>query len=219
MNAEKRDEATPEGVGSDAASAPAAEAGTAAPAEPGPAAAEDAADARAAEVADLKDRLLRQIAETENLRRRNERELADARRYAVADFARDLLEVHDNLQRALSSVPEEQRDGAGEMKTVLEGVAMTERELTRVLDRHGVKTVEAQGLKLDPNRHQAVMQVDDPTVEPGTVVQVLQQGFTIHDRLLRAAMVAVATGGQAKPAGGGEGATPPRPGGSVDVEA
>ena len=160
-----------------------------------------AVEPAAGEVAELKERLLRQMAETENLRRRHERELADARRYAIGDFARALLDIYDNLQRAIAAVPADQRDGNPGLATLLDGVELTERELAKVLERNGVRPIEALGQKLDPNLHQAVLQVEHDEAEPGTVVQLLQPGFTIHDRLLRAAMVGVAKG---RPSGGGE---------------
>jgi len=181
-----------------------------------PAAAGSAADAAPArpdleaEIADLKDRLLRTVADQENARRRHEREQADTRRYAVADFARDLLAVHDNLNRALASVTAEQRETNRELASLLEGVDLTARELANVLERHGVRQVDALGRKLDPNLHQAVAQVESAEAEPGTVVQLFQPGFVIHDRLLRAAMVAVAKA----PAG-----QPPQGGSRIDVQA
>lgn len=148
-----------------------------------------------AEVADLKDKLLRAVAETENLRRRTEREKADLRKFAAADFARDMLSVADNLQRALAAVPAEAREGSADLARLLEGVELTERELLSQFEKHGVKAVDPLGQKLDPNLHQAMVQIEDASVEPGTVVQVMQPGYVINDRLLRAAMVGVAKGG------------------------
>lgn len=174
------------------------------PAEPQPA---EEAGAKAAELearlaeaerqtADLKDRLLRALAETENVRRRAEREAEDLRKYAISDFARDLLGVADNLRRALDSVTAEARAGNAELAAFLSGVELTERELLKTLEKYGVKPVEAMGCKLDPNLHQAVTQIE-AEAEPGTIVQVFQTGYTIFDRLLRPAMVAVA---KARPA-------------------
>ncbi len=146
------------------------------------------------EVADLKDKLLRAMAETENIKRRGEREKADLRKYAIADFARDMLAVSDNLQRALSAVSDEARKDNPEMAKLLEGVELTQRELRGHFDKHGIKEVDPLGEKLDPNLHQAVVQIDHPEAAQGTVVQVMQIGYKIQDRLLRAAMVGVAKG-------------------------
>jgi len=158
--------------------------------------------ARDAEVADLKDRLLRQIAETENVRRRIEKEKVDAGQYAMAGFARDLLGVVDNFRRALAAVPAEARADAT-ITSILVGVEMTDQELTGVLGRHGVVPVPALGTKYDANLHQAMLEVESAEVEPGTVVQVLQEGYKIRDRLLRPAMVAVAKApGQPAASGG-----------------
>ncbi|MFC3712727.1 nucleotide exchange factor GrpE [Sphingoaurantiacus capsulatus] len=145
---------------------------------------------RDAEIADLKDRLLRQAAETENVRRRLDREKRDATAYAVTGFARDLLGVVDNLRRALDAIPAEARENET-VKTVVTGVEMTERELVNTLARHGVTRIESQGEKLDPNRHQAMIEVEHDA-EAGTIVQELQAGYMLKDRLLRPAMVSVA---------------------------
>ncbi len=173
------------------------------------------------EVADLKDKLLRAMAETENLRRRGEREKDDLRKYAVADFARDILAVSDNLQRALSSVDEEARKSSPELDQLLEGVELTQRELQGHFDKHGIKEINPLGEKLDPNLHQAVVQIDHPEAPHGTVVQVMQPGYVIQDRLLRAAMVGVAKGQPAaKPAAEAHGeATAPDGGHNVDTQA
>lgn len=146
------------------------------------------------EIADLKDKLLRAMAETENMRRRSDRERADTRKYAVADFARDMLAVSDNLQRALSAISDDARDGNPELSQLLEGVELTRKELKGHFTKHGIKEINPLGEKLDPNFHQAVVQLDDPEAAQGTVVQVMQPGYVIHDRLLRAAMVGVAKG-------------------------
>ncbi len=149
-----------------------------------------------AERDELKDRMLRTLAEMENLRRRTEREVADARTYAVTNFARDVLNVADNVRRALDSVPAEARDAAeGSFKGLIDGIELTERDLGKTLDRHGVKLVEPQGQKFDPHRHQAMFEVPDPEVPSGTVVQVVQAGYVIGDRVLRPALVGVAKGG------------------------
>ncbi|MCJ2027451.1 nucleotide exchange factor GrpE [Methylobacterium sp. J-067] len=149
-----------------------------------------------AERDELKDRMLRTLAEMENLRRRTEREVADARTYAVTNFARDMLNVADNVRRALESVPADQRNAAeGSFKGLIDGIELTERDLVKNLERHGVKPVEPQGQKFDPNRHQAMFEVPNPDVPAGTVVQVVQTGYVIGDRVLRPALVGVAKGG------------------------
>ena len=150
----------------------------------------------AKEAADLKDRLLRTLAEMENLRRRTEREVADARAYGIANFARDMLTVADNFQRAIDNVPAEAREGAEPaFKTLIEGIELTERDMLKALERHGVKRLEPQGQKFDPNLHQAMYEVPDAAVPSGTVVQVMQSGYVIGDRVLRPALVGVAKGG------------------------
>lgn len=142
--------------------------------------------ARDQEIADLKDRLLRQAAETENTRRRLERDKADTAAYAMTGFARDLLAVADNLRRAVAALPSEGFDG------VRAGIEATERELTAIFGRHGISKVETVGQKLDPNRHQAMLEVEHDTHEPGAIVDELQAGYVIKDRLLRPALVSVA---------------------------
>ena len=150
-----------------------------------------------AEVEEHKDRALRALAEVENVRKRLERERDDARTYSVTRFARDMLTVADNLHRALASVPPEVRAKSDDsMKAVLDGVEATARELTAALARHGVKPIEAQGQRFDPNLHQAIAEVPAPDAQPGTVVNVVQPGYLIGDRLLRPAMVTVAKAGQ-----------------------
>lgn len=145
-----------------------------------------------AELADAKDKLLRALAETENVRRRAQREREDAARYGTANFARDMLTVADNLRRALESAPEEgARDDV--MRNLLAGVAATEREFMAALERHGVKKVEPQpGERFDPNFHEAMFEVEGTGRPASTIVQVLQPGYVISDRLLRPAMVGVA---------------------------
>lgn len=142
--------------------------------------------ARDKDIADLKDRLLRQAAETENTRRRLERDKADTAAYAMTGFARDLLAVADNLRRAVAALPAEGFDG------VRAGIEATERELTAIFGRHGITRIETDGQKLDPNRHQAMLEVEAEGVEPGTIVAELQAGYVIKDRLLRPALVSVA---------------------------
>lgn len=151
-----------------------------------------------AEAAALKDQLLRQMAETENVRRRLEREKQDAGTYAVTSFARDILAVADNLRRALDAVPEAARADQA-VANVITGIEMTEREVFNVFNKYGIAQIEALGQKLDPNKHQAMLEVPTNEAEPGTVVQVLQTGFVIKDRLLRPALVAVAKAADAAP--------------------
>jgi molecular chaperone GrpE len=145
-----------------------------------------------ADLADLKDRLLRAAAEMENMRRRFERDMADARQYAVTGFAREVLSIGDNLGRALEAVPDEARKEEGTMASLLAGVEMTERELLRVLDKHNVKRLEPHGEKFDPNFHQAIFEVEHEDAPHGTVVQVVQPGYSIGERVLRPAMVGIA---------------------------
>lgn len=151
-----------------------------------------------AENAELRDRLLRSVADMENLRKRTEREIGDTRSYAIAGFARDMLTATDSLSRALMMLPHEAREAAdATTKSLIEGIEMTEREMQRLLAKHGVKPIEAEGQKFDPHKHQAMFEVPDPTRPEGTVVQVVQAGFAIGDRVLRPAMVGVAKGGGA----------------------
>src|SRR3954466_2611614 len=156
----------------------------------------DPAAQLAKEAADLKDRLLRTLAEMENLRRRTEREVADARTYGVTNFARDILAVADNMERALKALDDEIRDKAeAGVKALLDGVELTERELIKVMEKHGVRKIEPQGQKFDPNLHQAMLEIPDPSVPAGTVVQIMQPGYTIGERVLRPALVGVSKGG------------------------
>ena len=149
-----------------------------------------------AEKTDLKEKLLRTLADMENLRRRTEREIADARTYAVSNFARDMLNVADNFQRAIDSVPAEAREAAEPvLKALVEGVELTEREMLKVLERYGVKRIDPQGQKFDPHLHQAMFEVPNADVPTGTVVQVVQTGYVIGERVLRPALVGVAKGG------------------------
>jgi molecular chaperone GrpE len=145
-----------------------------------------------AELEETRDRLLRALAELENLRRRKEREVEDARRYAMAGFARELLDVADNLSRALDSIPPEARE-SDLLKTLIEGVAMTERALLASFERHRIsKVIPEVGARFDHNLHQAMFEVATDQQPPGTVAQVMQPGYVIADRLLRPAMVGVA---------------------------
>jgi molecular chaperone GrpE len=156
----------------------------------------DALDALRAENADLRDRFLRLAADMDNLRRRTDREIKDAKSYAVTGFARDMLSVSDNLRRAIESLPEEARAGADAAVTALiEGVEMTERGMLSTLERHGIRKIEPVGQKFDPNFHQAMFEVPNPDVANNTVVQVVQAGYAIGERVLRPAMVGVAKGG------------------------
>lgn len=148
-----------------------------------------------AENAELKDKLLRALADVENMRRRAEREVADARVYGVTNFARDILNVADNLARAIDSAPAEVREASeGALKALYEGVDLTARELTTVLTRHGVKKLEPKGEKFDPNFHQAMFEIPDEATPPGTVKEVVQSGWTIGQRVLRPALVGVSKG-------------------------
>jgi molecular chaperone GrpE len=164
-----------------------------------PETAEDGAlSALKAENADLKDKLLRALAEVENIRRRAERDKEDTAKYAVSSFARDLLNVADNLRRALDSLPEEARADAT-LNAFLSGVEITEKDLLAALEKQGIKAVNPAGQKFDHNFHQAMFEVETADQEPGTVVQVVQTGYVIKDRLLRPAMVGVAKAPAAKP--------------------
>jgi molecular chaperone GrpE len=146
--------------------------------------------------AEYKDKLLRVLAEMENLRRRTEREIADTRVYGVSAFARDILAVADNMERALQALDAELREKADAgVKALLDGVELTERELLKVLEKHGVKKFEPMGEKFDPNLHQAMFEMPDPSRPAGTVAQVVQPGYMIGERVLRPALVAIAKGG------------------------
>ena len=151
-----------------------------------------------AELAEYKDRLLRALAETENVRRRAQREREDASKYAIAGFARDLLSAADNLRRALESLPESEAKDE-RTRSLLAGVAATERELLGVFERHGIKRIDPKGEVFDHNFHQAIFEAERPDRPNGSVVEVLQPGYVLHDRLLRPAMVGVAKGGEKPP--------------------
>jgi molecular chaperone GrpE len=147
----------------------------------------------AREASDNKDKLLRSLAEMENMRRRTDRQVADAREYGITAFARDVLAVADNMNRALSAIDPQLRETADAgLKSLLEGVELTERELHKVLEKHGVKKFEPNGEKFDPNLHQAMYEVPDPSLPNGTVAQVVQAGYMIGERVLRPALVGVA---------------------------
>jgi molecular chaperone GrpE len=153
-----------------------------------------------AERDDLKDKLLRTLAEMENLRRRTEREIADAKAYAVTSFARDMLGSSDNLRRALESVPAEAMKTAdAAVKALHEGVELTERELLKTLERHGVRRIDPQGEKFDPNLHQAMFEAPDATIAKGLVSKVVQTGYKIGERVLRPALVGVSAGAPKAP--------------------
>ncbi len=185
-----KDEPTPE----------ASSEGTAAPT----AAPEDQISQLETERDDLKDRLLRTLADMENLRRRTEREIADAKAYAVTSFARDLLGSADNLRRALESVPEAAPAGNEPALTALiEGVELTERDLLKTLERHGVRKIDPEGEKFDPNLHQAMFEAPDGAIAKGMVSKVVQSGYKIGERVLRPALVGISAGAPraATPAG------------------
>jgi molecular chaperone GrpE len=170
---------------------------------PEPAAASDPARDLAAEVdtlqgqiADLTDRLLRAHAEMENIRKRAERDREETAKYAITKFARDVVTVADNFERAIQAVPAGAADEDAALKSLIEGVTMTEREFMNVLDRHGVKRINPKGEVFNPHQHQAMMEMQNADVVPGTILEVFQPGYVIEDRVLRPAMVVVAKGGQ-----------------------
>ena len=171
------------------------------PAGAGPAQSDAERDAAAvqaliAENASLKDKVLRTLAEMENLRRRTEKEVADAKTYGVTSFARDMLTFADNLKRALENVPAEAREGAdAALKSFVEGIELTEKDFLSRLTRHGVRKLDPKGQKFDPNFHEALFELPDASVPSGTVAQVVEEGFAIGERVLRPAKVGVAKGG------------------------
>jgi len=151
------------------------------------------------EATEFKDKLLRTLAEMENLRKRTEREVIDARLYGIAGFAREVLAVADNMHRALGAIGPELREHAdGKVKALVEGVELTERELLKALEKHGVKKFSPAGEKFDPNVHQAMFELESTDVPPGHVAQVIQAGYMIGDRVLRPALVAVAKAGKSQ---------------------
>ena len=159
-------------------------------------AAPDPLESLMAEHGDLKDKYLRLAAEMDNLRRRTEREIKDTKAYAIAGFARDMLGVSDNLRRALDAVPAEARAAAESgLMALVEGVEMTERAMLATLERHGVRKLEPAGQKFDPHFHQAMFEVPNADIPSNIVIQVVQDGYVIGDRVLRPAMVGVSKGG------------------------
>jgi molecular chaperone GrpE len=171
-----------------------------------------------AEAADFKDKALRAMAEVENIRRRAQRERDDAVKYAAANFARDLLSTADNLRRALGSVNEAQITGEV-TKNLLTGVAATERELLAAFEKNGIKRLDPKGERFDHNFHQAIFEAENTGKPAGTIVEVLQPGYVLHDRLLRPAMVGVAKGGAAAQFSDQEQGEKPRPGEHLDTTA
>jgi molecular chaperone GrpE len=165
--------------------------------ESAPASPEERVAAVEAELGDTKDRLLRALAETENVRRRFQREREDAQKYAISGFAKDLLTVVDNLRRALDAIPEAEVSDP-RTRSLLDGVAATERELLAAFERHGLTRIDPKGERFDHNFHQAIFEAERPGAPAGTVIEVLQPGYVLHDRLLRPAMVGVAKGGAGK---------------------
>lgn len=168
--------------------------------------AEDNFSAMQSEVSDLKDRLLRSMADAENIRRRAEKDKTEAAKFAITRFSRDLLSVADNFQRALASLtPEMKAEASDAVQTLIVGIEMTERELASVFERHGVTRVHpAPGEKFDPHVHQAIAEIPNDKYGSGCVVDVTQTGYTIEERLLRPAMVTVSKSGSGGAMGGGD---------------
>lgn len=152
---------------------------------------EEALEALRSDLEAAKQETLYAKAETQNVRRRMEKDVADARAYAATGFARDILSVSDNLARAIEAVPAELREDE-KFKGLVAGIEATQRELDKVFGQHGVSRIAAMGLPLDPNQHQAMMEIPTDEHEPGTIIQEMQAGYMIKDRLLRPAMVGVA---------------------------
>jgi molecular chaperone GrpE len=152
-------------------------------------------DAKTAEISAKQDQFLRAAAETENVRRRLEKEKEDTAKYAITKFAKDILSVGDNFQRAIAAVPKDAVDTDPALKTLLDGVVLAERDFKTALERHGVRIIDPAGQPFNPHHHQAVMEQDNPDVPAGTVLQVYQVGYMIDDRNLRPAMVVVSRGG------------------------
>lgn len=182
-NENETDDAVAPDASEDAAAAPEA------------AAADDDAAALAAQVADLNDKLLRALADAENTRRRAERQVEDASKYAIATFARDMLGVADNLRRAIDAVDADARKNDEALETLCAGVEMTESELLNAFQRVGITPIETDGKRLDPNLHEAMFEIENPEVPAGTILQVVRGGYTLGERLLRSAQVGVARGG------------------------
>ena len=147
------------------------------------------------EVATIKDQLLRSLAEGENIRRRTEREKADMSKYAITNFAREIISVADNLTRALGSISDDTRTENEELANLCIGIEMTDKELTSTFEKFNIQLIDSIGQKFDHNIHQAMFEVDDPDQPAGMVVQEIQKGYVLHDRLLRPAMVGVSKGG------------------------
>jgi len=178
---------------------------------------DSAAEVRASEagsseeyIRDLEERLQRAIAEQENVRKRMEREKADGEKYAIANFAREVLGIADNIQRAIDAVPKDAAEKDTALKTFLDGIEVTERELHKAMERHGIAKMSPEGEKFDPNFHQAMFEVPTPDKPSGVVMQVVQPGYTLGDRLLRPAMVGVS---KAAPAASGANENNPQAGG------
>ncbi|AQX28646.1 MULTISPECIES: nucleotide exchange factor GrpE [unclassified Bartonella] len=144
---------------------------------------------------ELRDQILRLAAEMENLRRRTARDVADAKTYSIANFARDMLSVSDDLHRALEAIPKDAGENDSGLKTLVEGVEMTERAMMTALERHGVKRIDPEGQKFDPHFHQAMFEIPNADVPENTVQQVVQAGYIIGERVLRPAIVGVTKGG------------------------
>jgi molecular chaperone GrpE len=178
--------ARPQDAAASPAASPAATGAAPDPAQPDP----------VAVAVELRDRLLRTLADMENLRKRTDREVADSRLYGVTSFARDILGVADNMRRALDAVgPELRASAEGGVKALIDGVELTERELLKALEKNGMRQFSPQGEKFDPNLHQAMYEVPDASVPAGSVVQVVQPGYMIGERVLRPALVGVSKGG------------------------
>jgi len=177
--------------------------GAAGPAGESPADLEATIDTLRGQIDDLTDRLLRAHAEMDNLRKRAEREKEETTKYAITRFARDVVTVADNFERAIQAVPQGAAEQDSALKSLVEGVSMTEREFLNVLERYGVKRVSPKGEMFNPHQHQAMMEMQNLDVPPGTILEVFQPGYLIEDRVLRPAMVVVAKGGT-KPAKPGE---------------
>lgn len=147
------------------------------------------------QVAETNDKLLRALAETENTRRRAERDRQDTAKFSVASFARDLLTVADNLRRALNAIPADQREKSEHLKAIFTGVEATERELLRIFEMNGIRKIEPLYQKFDPNLHEVLFEAEAQDKPSGTIIQVVDPGYTIHERLLRPARVGVSKGG------------------------
>jgi molecular chaperone GrpE len=165
--------------------------------------------------ADLTDRLLRAHAEMENVRKRTEREKVESAKYAISRFALDIVGIGDNFKRAMTAVPAGAVEQDPALKSLVDGVQMTERAFLQVLERHGVRRIDPLGELFDPNLHQAVMEQENPEVPAGTVLNVFQPGYMIEDRVLRPAMVVVARGGNKPVRRNGEPGAEPSPQGGA----